>query len=218
MATQRLPLDRVKAVGKQSGASVNDVFLAICGTALRRHLQDGGNLPGKSLIAGVPVSLRTEGADTEAGNAVGFIWALLGTEFADPLKRLEAIRQSTHASKSHMQSLPPQARAAFSSLNLLPAIVVLAAGQADRVRPPMNLIISNVPGPQKTLYLGRAKLEAMYPISIPGQGMALNITCVSYAGQLAIGFTGSRDSLPHLQHLAVYAAEALEEMESALNL
>jgi diacylglycerol O-acyltransferase len=49
---------------------------------------------------------------------------------------------------------------------------------------------------------------------VPGQ--ALNITCVTYDGKFNIGFTGCRDSLPHLQRLAVYAGEALDELEAAL--
>ena len=80
----------------------------------------------------------------------------------------------------------------------------------------MNVTISNVPGPDGTLYLNEAKLEAMYPVSIPLQGQGLNITCISYAGQLNVGFTGSRDCLPHLQRIAVYAGDALEELDRLL--
>ena len=80
-----------------------------------------------------------------------------------------------------------------------------------------NVTISNVPGPEKPLYFAGARLEAMYPISLLTHGQALNITCVSYAGTLNFGFTGCRDTLPHMQRLAVYTGEALEELEQAFS-
>ena len=75
---------------------------------------------------------------------------------------------------------------------------------------------SNVPGPKEHLYLRGARLEATYPVSIPGHSMALNITAHSYAGTLDLGFIGDREALPHLQRLAVRAGEALEELEAAV--
>ncbi|MBP1607397.1 MAG: putative bifunctional protein wax ester synthase/acyl-CoA, partial [Acidobacteria bacterium] len=72
--------------------------------------------------------------------------------------------------------------------------------------------ISNVPGPDRPLYLNGARMEAMYPLSLLSHGQALNITCLSYAGRLNFGFTGCRDTLPHMQRLAVYAGEAFDEL------
>lgn len=218
VATQRLDLQRVKAVAKRYGASVNDVFLALCGAALRRHLLDSDTLPDASLIAGVPVSLRDEHSPADAGNAVGFLWAVLGTDLSDAGARLQAIRASMNASKRHLQDLPASARMAFTTLTMAPAIAVLVSGLGARLRPPMNVVISNVPGPAQPLFLGSARLEGMYPVSIPFQGLGLNITCVSYAGKLTVGITGSRDALPHLQRIAVYISDALEELELNLEL
>lgn len=214
IATQQLELAQVKAIARRAGASVNDIFLAVCSAALRRHLQANSALPTASLIAGVPINLRGEG--DVSGNAVGFIWASLATDIEDPLPRVAAIRASIGAWKQHLQSLDAAARLPFSSLTFTPVLAVLASGLGARVRPPMNVVISNVPGPDRPLYLGRARMDAMYPISIPIQGLALNITCVSYAGKLNIGFTGSRDRLPHLQRLALYASDALAELDAAV--
>jgi hypothetical protein len=81
----------------------------------------------------------------------------------------------------------------------------------------LNVCISNVPGPKETLYWRGARLEATYPVSIPGHSMALNITAHSYAGALDIGFVGDREALPHLQRLAVHTGEALDELEAAVS-
>lgn len=218
VATQRLDLGRIKAVARSTNTSVNDVFLAICGTTLRRYLLEGGKLPESTLIAGVPVSLRANTLNPDSGNALGFFWSVLGTDKADPLDRLDAVHHSMAASKDHLQGIPGPARMNFTMMTMLPPMAVLLSGQGARVKPPMNVVISNVPGPDRPLYLGEARMEAMYPISIPIQGQSLNITCIGYDGQLSVGFTGSRETLPHLQRLAVYAAEALTELEDAAQL
>ncbi|HET8882678.1 MAG TPA: wax ester/triacylglycerol synthase family O-acyltransferase [Solimonas sp.] len=215
IATQQLELDRIKRIARRAGASVNDVFLAVCSAALRRHLLASDALPAAPLTAGVPMSLRADGDDA-SGNAVGFVWASLATDVDDPRARIAAIRASIGAWKQHLQSLDAAARLPFATLTFTPAVVALVSGFGAQLPPPMNVIISNVPGPERHLYLGGARLEAMYPVSIPVQGLALNITCVSYAGTLNVGFTGSRDRLPHLQRLAVYARDALDELDAAI--
>jgi WS/DGAT/MGAT family acyltransferase len=215
VATQQLDLKRIQAVCERTGTSINDVFLAICASALRRHLVDSNLLASKPLFAGVPVSLREPG-ETGA-NAVGFVWASLATDEAEPIARLKAIQESMQAAKNQLGTMDPAARKVFTLLTMAPAVTVIASGVADWVRPPMNVIISNVPGPRETMYLHGARLEAFYPVSATFQGLALNITCVTYDGQFNIGFTGSRDSLPHLQRLAVYAGEALDELEATVD-
>ncbi|HYN72755.1 MAG TPA: wax ester/triacylglycerol synthase family O-acyltransferase [Nakamurella sp.] len=212
VATQQLDLKRIQEVCERTGTSVNDVFLAICASALRRHLVDSGLLPRKPLFAGVPMNLREPG-ETGA-NAFGFVWASLATDVTEPAARLEAIHESMQAAKNHLRAMKPAARKVFTLSMMAPAVAVIATGVADRVRPPMNVTISNVPGPDEAMYLNGARLEAFYPVSATFQGLALNITCVTYDGQFNIGFTGSRDSLPHLQRLAVYASDALDELEA----
>ena len=99
---------------------------------------------------------------------------------------------------------------------MAPYILSLLTGLGGRTRPMFNITISNVPGPREHLYFNGARLEQMYPISLLSHGQALNITVVSYAGQFNVGFTGCRDTLPHMQRLATYMAEALEELESGV--
>ena len=82
------------------------------------------------------------------------------------------------------------------------------------MRPAFNVVISNVPGPTKPLYFRGWRLEGIFPMSIPFHGYGLNITVSGYAGDLDFGFTGCRDTVPHLQRLAVYAAEAADELEA----
>jgi WS/DGAT/MGAT family acyltransferase len=214
-ATQQYDLAKLKTLAKAGDATLNDIVLWLCGTALRRFLKEAHHLPGKSLTTGIPVIIRPAD-DQDAGNAISFIMANLGTDISDPRKRLKAIVQSTRHAKDHLQSLPRSALTQYTMLVMAPYILSLVTGIGGRTRPVFNVTISNVPGPDKPLYFQGAKLEAMYPVSLLAHGGALNITCVSYAGKLNFGFTGARDTLPHMQRLAVYTGEALEELEKLL--
>ena len=188
------------------------MVLWLCSTALRRFLKEANSLPHRALTAGIPVNVRPAD-DQSAGTAISFIMANLATDVADPRKRLKAISASARNAKEHLQSLPRAALTQYTMLVMAPYILQLLSGMGGRTRPVFNVTISNVPGPDKPLYLNGAQLEAMYPVSLLSHGQAINITCVSYNGSVNFGFTGARDTLPHMQNIAVYTGEALEELE-----
>jgi diacylglycerol O-acyltransferase / wax synthase len=211
-ATQQFSLERMKTLAKAADCTINDLVLATCGGALRRFLDDSGDLPEGALTAGIPVSVRP--ADDEGtGNAITFIIATLGTDIADPLERLAAIRASVKSAKAHVQSLPRAAMTNYTVALMAPTILTLLTGLGGRTRPVFNITVSNVPGPDKPLYFRGAELLGTFPVSIVTHGQALNITCHSYAGQMAFGFTGCHSTLPHMQRIAVYTGEAFEELE-----
>lgn len=214
-ATQQFAIERLRALATAGGATLNDIVLAICAGALRRLLAERDALPAQSLTAGVPVSLRPHD-DAGSGNAISFIVATLGTDLADPLERLAAIKASVRHAKAHLQNLPRAALMPYTALLMAPTVLTLLAGIGGRTRPMFNLTISNVPGPDQPLYFRGARLLAIYPASIVTHGQALNITCESCAGQMNFGYTGCHSSVPGLQKLAPYSAEALRELEQAL--
>jgi WS/DGAT/MGAT family acyltransferase len=213
-ATQQFPLERLRALATAADGTLNDVVLAISGGALRRFLLERDSLPEQALTAGIPVSVRPKD-DEGSGNAITFIVASLGTHLADPVARFQAIRASIKHAKAHVQSLPKQAMAQYTVLLMAPTMLQMLTGIGGRTRPMFNVTISNVPGPDKILYFRGAEMLASYPASIVTHGLALNITCTSYAGYMDFGFTGCHASVPSMQHLAVYATEALEELEAA---
>jgi len=214
-ATQQFPMARLRALADAAGCTLNDVVLAICGGSLRRFLLERDSLPDKPLTAGIPVSVRPKD-DQGTGNAISFIISTLGTDIEDAAERLAAIRASVRHAKAHVQGLPRQAMMQYTVLLMAPTIVTLLSGIGGRTRPMFNITISNVPGPDKPLYFRGARLEAIYPASIVTHGQALNITCESYAGTMNFGYTGCHASVPSLQKLAVYSAEALDELEAAI--
>lgn len=214
-ATQQYDMDRIKALAAAGNARVNDVVLWLCATALRRFLKESDALPPRALTAGIPVNVRPAGQVT-VGTAISFILADLATTTADPRRRLERIKASVANAKANLQHLPKAAVTNYTLLLMAPFIIELLTGLGGRTRPIFNVTISNVPGPTEPLYFHGARLEAMYPVSLLAHGQALNITCMSYAGTMNFGFTACRDSLPHMQRLAVYCGEALDELEAVL--
>ena len=216
-ATQHYPIDRMRAVASATGGSLNDVFLAICGGSLRRYLADAGALPTEPLIANVPVSVRP-GDGPGVGNAITFLYSSLGTDVADPIRRVRAIQESTRLGKERLPAVDGLAMDAYTTVLMGPFLSQAILGFGGRGRPASNVVISNVPGPFEPRYIDGSRLLELYPVSLLFNGQALNITGVSYDGEFNIGFTGCRDSIPSLQKIAVNAGEELEELEAALGL
>ncbi|MDT0633757.1 wax ester/triacylglycerol synthase family O-acyltransferase [Spectribacter hydrogenoxidans] len=214
-ATQQYDQDRIRAIASAAGCSTNDVFLAISAGALRRYLEETNALPAESLTAAVPVSVRPAD-ETEVGNAITFIMAKMRTDIADPAERLAAIHRSTTAAKGHLNRLPKAAMDPYTAMLMGPYLIRIVLGLGAATRPMFNLAVSNVPGPKQTLYLDGATLDAIYPVSLLFNGQALNISLVSYDNKVNLGFTGCRDSLPHMQRIAVYTGEALDELDVAV--
>jgi WS/DGAT/MGAT family acyltransferase len=214
-ATQEYPTERLRLLAKAAGGTLNDVVLALCGAALRRLLGEHGALPEAPLTAMIPVNVRPKG-DPGGGNAVGAILASLATDEADPQKRMATIVESTRRAKEQLQGLSKTAILQYSTMLLSPMLLSQIPGAVGRVRPAFNVVVSNVPGADAPLYFRGFRAEALYPLSIPFHGYGLNVTVNSYAGMLDFGFIGCRDTVPHLQRLAVYAGEALDELERAL--
>lgn len=215
IATQQFDLDVIRRLAKTAECTVNDVVLYLCGTALRDYLTEFAELPERSLTAGLPVSLR-HADDDRIGTSIGCLVAGLGTTIEDPLERLRAIARSTAAAKRHLKKMPPTALSLQSVLMNGPYIAGLVGGLGQYAPTPFNLAISNVPGPDEPRFFNGARLDGMYPISLLTQGTALNITCVSYLNRLNFGFVGARDSLPHLQNIAVLTGEAFEGLRGLL--
>jgi diacylglycerol O-acyltransferase len=213
---QSFEFDRIQAVRKVLGATVNDVVLAMCSGALRRYLLVHDELPLHSLKAMAPVSLRQKD-DFESTNAVGFITADLATNIYDPEKRLRTIQESMQAGKDLLNDLSPREAALFVQLTQLPAVVTSILGLAARL-PAFSTVVSNVPGPREPLYWNGARLEGIYPASIVFDGFAMNITLVSYNKSLDFGIVACRRSLPHIQRFIDHLEESLQELEEVAGL
>lgn len=205
-ATVSLPLPEVRRLGLAFDATVNDLVLMVCSTALRRHFGKQRTLPRKSLVAAVPITLRAKG-DTSADNQASMSLVSLGTHIADARKRLEHIKAASASMKSTMGRLKGILPTDYPSLGvpwLIEAATALygKARVADRIPQVANLVISNVPGPALPLYMAGARMLTNYPTSIVVHGLALNITVQSYDQSLDFGLMADAQALPDVRELA----------------
>jgi len=214
LAYGSLPLDEVKRVGKVLGGSVNDVIMALCATALRRWLEDHHALPAEPLVAAVPVSLRQGGKEGERGNELSVMLAPLATEVADPAERFAAVRDAMHTAKRRFVSHSGTWLRDMSGLLPAPIAGLTTRGLIRTTRPrPINLIISNVPGPQFPLYIRGARVLAYYPVSVISDLTGgLNITVFSYDGRVDVGVIACRDTVPDVWSVMSHLADALDEL------
>ena len=217
-AAQDWPIERLRAIGKATGTTLNDVVIAMCSGAMRTYLLELDALPEAPLVAMVPVGLnakQSQVASAEGGNAVGAVMVQMATDKNDPADRLASIHRSMKDGKQALSSMTPMQILAMSAIGQAPAILTPMLRMQGIVRPPYNVIISNVPGPKTTHYWNGAQLTGTYPLSIPINGMALNITCTSYDGRMAFGLTGCRRTVPHLQRLLTYLDDEVKMLEKA---
>jgi diacylglycerol O-acyltransferase len=213
---QSWPFARVRAMGKAFDGTFNDAVLAMCSGALRRHLIEEGGVPRHSLKAMAPISLRAEG-DVDSANAVSFLTADLATNIADPAKRMRAIQQSMRAGKQQLSGMTRSEIELYTILTQGPMLLSTILGLASRF-PAFSTVISNVPGPREPMYWNGARLEGIYPASIPFHGFAMNITLVSYAENIDFGIIACRRSVPHVQRLIDYLEDSLVELEQVAGL
>lgn len=222
-AAARVDLDRVKALRRAYDVKLNDIVLALCSGALRSYLMDIDDLPRSPLIAQCPVSLRTADDKHEVGNKVGSLFASLATDLDDPAARVRVIHESTQGAKEMQRALSVH-RIMGLTETTPPGLIGLAAraysisGLGRAAPPPVNLVISNVPGPTMPLYLAGARLEAMYPMGPLLFDMALNITVLSYCDAIDFGFMACPELIPDPGAIASRIDDALEELESTIGI
>jgi WS/DGAT/MGAT family acyltransferase len=199
-------LPAIKAIKNAFGATVNDVVMAACAGGLRSYLERHDELPDEPLVAMVPVSIRT-GAETEKWtNRVSGLLAVLPTDEPDPIERVRKVHESMVSAKGLFDAIPAESLTDFTQFPS-PAVFARAMRMvtrfrlADRLSLPVNVTISNVPGPREPLYAAGAKLLHYYPVSTIVDGQGLNITVQSYLDTLDFGLVSCREQVPDLWNL-----------------
>jgi WS/DGAT/MGAT family acyltransferase len=214
-----LSLDSVKALKNELKITVNDVVVALTATAVRDWLNERGELPKDPLVAMVPVSVRREDERGTFGNRISTMIVPIPTNEPDPRRRLLRTHELLKSAKERHNALPAELLTDATAF-IPPAVAALAArttvGILSRTRPPLNLVISNVPGPRDPLYLAGARLEGHFPVSVVMDGVGLNITVMSYRDHIDFGIIADREQVDDVWSLMDGAARALEELESVI--
>lgn len=204
-------LARFKAIKDAHGGTINDVVLTAVALGLGTWLRARGRRTDHlTLRAMVPVSVRDTADRDGQGNQVATMWVPLPVGVADPLACFAAIREETAHIKHGGQALGAQRITELA--NFAPTTILSQAARLQSLQRYVNLVVTNIPGPQTQLYLLGAPLRRVFPVVPLAQNLALGIAVVSYNGHLGFGLTGDYDALPDLDEIAGAIAEAIDAL------
>ncbi len=210
-ATVSVELEDIKRIKNFAGGTVNDVVLAAVAGALGRYLRARGHSTRDlELRAMVPISVRADDEHGALGNRVSSYMAPLPVWCDNPLKRLRMVSETMGDLKQSKQAV-----GATLMTELADFAPPTIAGQAARLQSRQrffNLVVTNIPGPQFSLYLLGRELEAIYPMVPLAKRQAVCFGIMSYNGRVNFGLIGDYDALDDLDALAGYLAESIGEL------
>ena len=219
MAFTSVAIDDLRALSRNYDVKLNDVMLAVCSGALRRYLEERGELPTRTLTAGVPISTRIDG-DPSLDNQLSYMVVPLATNVAEPAERLRAIHRHAGAAKAMNAALrphpvgsigttaPPWALAAAMRLAYQSHLLSYTPGMT-------NTIISNVAGPTFPLFIAGARLVGIFSASVILEGMGVNITVFSFEKRVDFGIQVDPELVPEVWNLADAIPDSLAELMAA---
>tara|TARA_R110002153_G_scaffold229514_1_gene382630 strand:+ start:3127 stop:4962 length:1836 start_codon:yes stop_codon:yes gene_type:complete len=216
--TAILSFDRINNLRKIMDVSINDLILAICTGAIRRYLEEREKLPTQPLVANVPISIRVKGEAQKMNNQISNMFVKIATHIKNPLERLEYIQEQTNLGKSRHKAVG--AKALSKMADAVPfGLANLAAGLYTRYnikefhKPPFNVTITNVPGPQNPLYLKGHKVVGIFGLTPVLDGFGLIIAAFSYNGLVSITTTSDAKTMPDADKFSRYIRESANELE-----
>jgi len=216
-ASLSVPLEDVKLVGSVFEATVNDVVLACVSGGLRLLLEARGEAIDRPLVAMVPVSTRPEGEGEALGNQISGMLVSLASDIEEPVRRLDAIAESARVAKEQEKLhrgrfVGDLAQIALPALTTRLARAVAGARLFDKVRPPFNVTVSSVRGPDFSLFCAGSRVVDLFPVGPIAEGIGLNVTVFSYLDRMHFGLFACRKLLPELEELGTYVDDALAEL------
>ena len=219
--TAILNFDRINTLRKIMDVSINDLILAICAGGIRRYLEEKEKLPAQPLVANVPISIRVKGDNQKMNNQISNMLVKIATHIKDPIERLEYIQEQTNLGKSKHKAVG--AKALSKMADAVPfGLANLAAGLYTKYnikefhRPPFNVTITNVPGPQNPLYLKGHKIVGIFGLTPVLDGFGLIIAAFSYNGLVSITTTSDAKTMPDTDKFSRYIRESANELEELI--
>lgn len=219
--TAILSFDRIYALKKIMGVSLNDVILTICAGGIRKYLQEKEKLPSQPLVANVPISIRSDNSEQEHNNQISNMLVRIATHIEDPIARLEYIHEQTLQGKTRHKAMG--AKTLSKMADAVPfGFANLVAGLYSRYnikelhRPPFNVTITNVPGPKGLLYLKGHKIVSIFGLTPVLDNFGLIIAAFSYNGQVTITTTSDAKTMPDADKFSRYIRESANELEKLI--
>lgn len=211
-----VPFAGIKAIKEATGRTVNEVFVTLCGGAIRRYLVEHGTALDRCLNCAHPVSLRGEHERDAFGNRTSYWYVSLGTDVEDPMTRLDAVKTSLDAAREWAKG-DVELFAVWQDYYMLFGTMTLGSlTLAERLtkRPAFNAIVSNVRGP-KPLSLFGAPVVAVRSMGPVTRVLGLNMTAWTYGDNFSVGLHSSREYMPDLRRLMDHFCDELDAFSKA---
>lgn len=219
--TAILSFERINTLRKIMNVSINDIILTICAGAIRKYLSEKEKLPVQPLVANVPISIRVKGEKQEMNNQISNMLVRIATHIQNPIDRLEYIQDQTNLGKTRHKAVG--AKALSKMADAVPfGLANLAAGLYSKYnikefhKPPFNVTITNVPGPQEPLYLRGNKVLSIFGLTPVLDGFGLIIAAFSYNGLVSLTTTSDAKTMPDANVFSRYIREAANELEELI--
>jgi diacylglycerol O-acyltransferase len=207
----------VKAIKNAFGVTVNDVFLTVLTSALRRYAElHRVGIRGRSLRIIVPINVRGGDDPTELGNRITFLPLNLPLDVRDPRKLIAVIQQKMGFFKNVRAAALVELAGTLAG-TIPPALQAMAGPIASQLPLSVcNIICTNVPGPQNPVYLLGHRLKRWYPYVPIGGEMGINCAVVSYDGRAYFGFTGDVHAAPDVARLEEFMKASFAELKASI--
>jgi WS/DGAT/MGAT family acyltransferase len=211
----RFSFAEARAIRAALKGTVNDVVLTALAGAVARYAElHGQQVAGRNLRVMVPVSLRREEQNGTLGNLVSLLPLDIPLDLDDPLARFQHINSKTMAMKSSRAAESFNMLAAL--IGILPASMQAVAGaMATFPLPPVNIVATNVPGPQVPLYAMGKRMIDYYPYVPVGYAVGCGCAIMSYDQRLYFGLTADSQAMPDVESLKTFLEESFVELRKA---
>lgn len=212
-----VPFADIKAIKEATGRTVNEVFVTLCGGAIRRYLAEHHEVPDRCLNCAHPVSIRQPDERDKFGNRTSYWYVSLGTDIEEPLARLDAVKKSLDAAREWAKGDVELFAVWQDYYTLFGTMTLGSLTLAEKLtkRPAFNAIVSNVRGP-KALSLYDAPVVAVRSMGPVTRVLGLNMTAWTYGDNFSVGLHSCREFMPDLRRLVSHFCDELEAFGKAV--
>ncbi|MBK7727493.1 MAG: wax ester/triacylglycerol synthase family O-acyltransferase [Gammaproteobacteria bacterium] len=213
-------LEDLKALKNAANLTLNDIAVCIVSGALRTYLLAHNELPDESLLATMPVNMRTRIGATTDNNQVGAMSARLHTDIADPLERLHTIKKSLDEAKAFIDTPlvnVSKVMGLFSPMISRRLARFYLDHELTRHLPiGVATVITNIMGPPFPVYCAGAQLVQYHPLGLLNPGLGLFHAVFSCTGKVSIGVLADREQMPDPEFYRQCIESAYQELRGAL--
>ena len=208
--TPPIPVERVKTLKNRLGCTLNDVLVSCVAGAFRSHSKRHDGYAMDQLQVTMPVNVRSASEPPSMGNKFAAVLLSLPVHLADPLERLAETKRRMDRLK---RSVEPFSTYGIVRVTLATLPYAVSRKLLDFYADKCSCVLSNVPGPQETLYLAGRRLRGMLFWVPQRSEIGIGVSILSFAGELRLGVIADTVLVPNPSELVAAFEAELDVLE-----